>query len=165
MTKRDELVRRARNEAVAQRQLGGPYKLLNELADALSKPQGAGMSEERAREILTRCFSEAGGNEIFETKDYSNVLHKVSLAAIQQVVSECVKVPEGWAKIDGDTPKDRGILVYGPLKSGGFYRKTQKWFRSQYHQDGGFWPVIFMVDYDEPTHWCELPAPPSPAQK
>lgn len=66
-----------------------------------------------------------------------------------------------WRDIS-EAPRDgTEILVCGPLKTGRTYLEVQKWFRSEHHKDGGFWPVVWMQNCEEPTHWQLLPEPPS----
>ena len=63
-----------------------------------------------------------------------------------------------WQPIE-TAPKDgTEILVCGPLRDGsGVYRDVTRWPNGW----SGKWPVAYMHNSDEPTHWMPLPEPPA----
>ena len=65
-----------------------------------------------------------------------------------------------WQTIES-APKDRPVILTGPLQDGGEYQDVCKWYKSNVVGKDGCWPVVFMSGFGAPTHWAEcLPAPP-----
>ena len=97
-----------------------------------------GISEERLRKIAR------------ETHD-SDDTNMIVLSVFDMLIGECKEL-NAWKPIDGNTPKDRLILVYAPCCDGlGDLITTCLW-----HDDAGF--CIDMIR--EPTHWADLPTLP-----
>lgn len=64
-----------------------------------------------------------------------------------------------WQPISTAPKDDDPVLLCGPLRDGGFYRETCKWYPPG-KMGRGCWPVIWMADHGEPTHWQPLPPLP-----
>jgi hypothetical protein len=61
-----------------------------------------------------------------------------------------------WHPIE-TAPRTCEVLTYGPLKdASGFYYEVQKWWDGRHPG----WPVKWMANCLEPTHWQPLPDPP-----
>ena len=60
-----------------------------------------------------------------------------------------------WQPIE-TAPKDEYVLTYGPLRDGsGFYHEVQRMYLPKL-----VWPVTFMHNALDPTHWMPPPEPP-----
>jgi len=73
------------------------------------------------------------------------------LDVIRTLIYECKELNQ-WQTIDGNTPKDRPILLFYPQHYGGCFQG--------YWVNGRFTCDIDSLYDDEPTHWQELPEPP-----
>lgn len=59
-----------------------------------------------------------------------------------------------WRKIE-TAPRDGSyVIVFGPHKTRGTYIEVNHFYMDR-------WTIVWMHDYEEPTHWMPLPNPPT----
>lgn len=59
-----------------------------------------------------------------------------------------------WMPISTAPRDGTSVLVYGPRRDGGTYIDVCPYYMNE-------WTVIWMDNYEEPTHWMPLPEPPT----